>query len=131
MIEMWVFNQFSTRISSPWNVQIDRFARNSPNLKDDQLEDLELNLQRSSLIGSALKINNLKAILMISFIALSLLSVFPCLSFSYMFSCLFCIFPSQLFQPYSNQFSTTSPYFGFQKTTYSYFLFCVSVNLKD
>ena len=60
-----------------------------------------------------------------------LLSVFPCLSFSYLFSSLFCIFPSQLFQFYSNQFSTTSPYFGFQKTTLSYFLFCASVNLRD
>ena len=45
-----------------------------------------------------------------------LLSIFPCLSFSYLFSSLNCIFPSQLFQLYSNQFSTTSPYFGFQKT---------------
>ena len=60
-----------------------------------------------------------------------LLSVFPCLSFSYLFSSLFCIFPSQIFQFYSNQFSTTSPYFGFQKTTLSYFLFCASVNLRD
>ena len=60
-----------------------------------------------------------------------LLSVFPCLSFSYLFSSLFCIFPSQIFQFYSNQISTTSPYFGFQKTTLSYFLFCASVNLRD
>ena len=60
-----------------------------------------------------------------------LLSVFPCLSFSYLFSSLFCILPSQIFQFYSNQFSTTSPYFGFQKTTLSYFLFCALVNLRD
>ena len=34
----FVSEMFSTRISSPW---IDQFAWNLPNLKDDQLEDLE------------------------------------------------------------------------------------------
>ena len=42
-------------------------------------------------------------------------SVFPCLSFSYLFSSLFCIFPSQLFQFYFNQFSTTSHILGFRR----------------
>ena len=34
----FVIEMFSTRIFSPW---IDQFAWNLPNLKDDQLEDLE------------------------------------------------------------------------------------------
>ena len=34
----FVIKMFSTRIFSPW---IDQFAWNLPNLKDDQLEDLE------------------------------------------------------------------------------------------
>ena len=59
----FVSEMFSTRIFSQW---IDQFAWNLPNLKDDQLEDLEeqvflLTLQGTSLVGSALKINNLEA----------------------------------------------------------------------